>query len=345
MTIPDIPYGHTTDPAPPRPMLGIAIPLGTPAGTYSTTVHAFEDNTPLQLRVWQQYRGTTLDNNIHNHDAIMNQLSDNKAVIPVEARADPGTTLRFTVTEARLTTGASKGSLGAIDPINDPLLGTFPGSSNYANNLSLGASLLPAAIGVSNGKLEQIALYMTTNRQMPNSPYVNPKTDTPLAGSPWYLAYSTLNLPYSPNSGFSFFDATFARSGKYDYDNSARWWTEPTLFGGSSANILNRFPSKPADALGGEPYLAGDAVPQTERHGSPAITSNGATYLFWQGIVDKLPTNAAALIAAKQTQIAQIRDSRTFYQPLGADGAPSGTTLSFPERSGPDETQPETAAD
>ena len=344
MTLPDIPYGHVADSSQPalKPMIGIAVPLGTPAGTYSTTIHAFEDNTPFQLRVWKKYRGEVEDKRIRNHDAIMNQLTDDKsgAVTPIEHRADPGTTLRFSVTEARLTNAASKGSLGAIDPINDPLLLTYPGADNYVNNLSLGASMLPAAIGVADGKTEKIALYMTTNRQLLNSDYFNVDTHTPKAGALWALSYSTLNLPYSKDKGFAFFDATFARGGKFDYDNSAKWWTEPTLFVGSSATIgngvdtrpvtvKNRFPSYPADALNGEPYLTGDAIPQTERHGSPAITSNGATYLFWQGTVDKLPLNAAALLTAKQTQIAQIRDSRTFYQQLGPDGAPFGTTLSF----------------
>ncbi len=332
MTLPDAPYGRATADSHP-PMLGIAIPLGAPVGTYSVRLNAFEDNTPVQMRLWEDYRGSGgYLKNVTDHDGILNQISSGNNTdvnLEGEAQTNPGTTLRFTVMESRLTNGASKGSLGAIDPINDPLLSLYPGSKNQKPAaLSLGSDLLPAALPIAGNNSYTIALYNTTNRQPMGSKFVDGNTYTPIAGAPWYLSYSALSLPYTSGSNnVNFYDAAFARNGVGNYDISGQWWTQPTLFGGTEPALTNRFPSAPGQ-VAGVPSLFGDPVPQTERHGSPAITSdNGVTpYLFWQGSVDKIPTTNAAQLASNPTQ---IRDSRTFYQALDKFGAPTGNTFSF----------------
>ncbi len=332
MTVPDAPYGRTT--TEPRPMIGIAVPLGTPVGTYTATIRAFEDSTPIQLRIWRKYHSANLPGYVADHDGIMNATAQNYPngpYTPEEARTDPALNLRFNVVETRLTNGASGGTLGAIDPINDPLLATYPGSPNYKSSLSLGSNLLPAAIAIPGNSSEKIALFMTTNRQPTNSNNVNSTTDTPKVTAPWFLSYSTLNLPFTASKGFNFYDAAFAISGTKNYDNTGQWWTQPQLFGGTSAAIANRFPSKPGVTVNGvlQPYLPGNAVAETERHGSPALVTDGSqTFVFWQGTVDKVP--ALANLAAQPTQ---IRDSRTFYQTVVFDANGQLVTTNTPTNS------------
>ena len=304
-------------------MIGIAVPLGTPVGTYSATIRAFEDNTPIQLRIWRNYHSAGLPGYVADHDGIMNATASGggASYTPEEAQTDPGMNLRFNVVETRLTNAASPGSLGAIDPINDPLLVTYTGQKVPLSNLSLGSELLPAAIALPGNSSEQIALFTTTNRQPWGHPYVNPQTYTPKAGSPWALSYTMLNLPFTGSSGFNFYDAAFAISGKQAYDNTGQWWATPRLFGGSSyvpgdnaLNIAQRFPSVPGAM---QPYLPGAAVATTERHGSPALVTFGnTTLLFWQGEVDKIPP-----MANLTAQPTQIRDSRTFYQVVPVDSS------------------------
>ena len=342
LTVPDTPYGRSNGES--KPLIGMAIPLGTPVGTYTAKIAVFEDNTPFQMQLWHTYSGQPIVAGV-DHDGILNRYTvplgnnNTSGEVPGEAVTEPGLNLKLTVTESRMTSGVTKGSLGVIDPVLDELDPAYDPKAPQSLNISLGSSLLPAAIPLPlNGNFDngmRIALYMTTNRQPKNSGYLDTAgaqaTYKPMLGTPWSLAYSALTLPIDTKSGF--IDATFAVRGTVSgitttggYDTSERWWTSPTLFKGNPVGLATQFPSRPnVNAMGyAVPYLPGDPVPATERHGSPAIASDfgGNTYLFWQGTVDKNRPGP---------QATQLRDSRTFYQKLDAAGQPdpASPTLSF----------------
>ncbi|HZP80477.1 MAG TPA: hypothetical protein VFB21_02450 [Chthonomonadaceae bacterium] len=314
VTVPAKPYAFLpTDPDVLKqfqpPQIGVAIPLGTPIGTYSNPVFAYEDNVPIQWREWVQASGSGAALGTDG-DGILNvdpANPDPNAARPIEAYSDPSATLKVRVSEARLTKGVTPGTVAQIDPLTQQ---TF------------GADLLPAAFREANASTPNIHLYWTTNRQ-PNG--------TPTANSPFELAYSSLPSAVTqpdPNAPFYFLDYQFANRGN---DTTAQWWTAPTAYPGYAGNgdplNLDRFFPSTAAESNGSPILPGKRVPQTTRYASPAVAqavrSDGAldseAWLFWQGVVDKLAQGAtqASLQSSQQ-------DSRTFYAPLvnGVPGEP-----------------------
>ena len=318
MSIPDGPHGSSISQL---PLVGMAVPLGTPAGTYSAYIRAFEDSTPFQMRVWDAYKGINAPLG-SDHDAVLNQtLTRNgnqiTSVSSLEGVTEPGTLLKITVTESRLTSDATRGSLANIDPL--------PGTT-AANMLtiSLGANMQPAAFMVPSNP-PKIELYMATNRQPAGGAFLDPTTKQPAVNAPWQLAYTTLTLPYS--NALNFFDASFGVHDPKPYSTDERWWEPLATFPPSAPATM--FPSTPGTQVNGilVPSLTGTPIAATERHGSPAIASNGnEAYLFWQGAIDKVRSGLQA--AANGLQNTQITDSRTFWQKL-VNGVPSGPIYSF----------------
>ena len=332
MTLPDVPYGATA-PANSQPKISMAIPLGTPVGTYKAPIYVYEDSTPYQLRQWQNL--SSGDTTGQDHDAILNVGADGN---PNEAFTKPYFTLQVTVTETRLTGDASPGTLGQLDPMS-----IINGTTRNPLTLSpsLGANLQPAVVMLPNmfgSNSPGIALFTTTNRQT-TSTLLDGTTGTPIARAPFALAYSRLSLPYNTftdksGSKFTFFDANLSRKSAINYGTDSLWWDKPLLFAGQTApntpaplSVL--FPKDAGEALAGKvgsavpSVLPGTRVDATARFASPAVavSPNGSeSYLFWQGAIDKINPGP---------QATQQTDSRTFYQPLGADGTPSGATYSF----------------
>jgi hypothetical protein len=320
------------------PKIGLAIPVGTPVGTYSTAVNVFEDNTPPQWREWLAASvGYTagVDN-----DNILNITSTGSLL---ESHTDPTFTLKATVREARLTQGWTNGTLPQVD-------GASAGGFG-------GANTLPAvwmAPGTISGNLDprQLWMYWTTNRAL---------TNTPAANAAWTLAASALPAPYTYDSStYPLYtgDFNFAVTGA-----NAEWWTQPTIFAGygsggtgSAATTSYLFPSSQADQASATigtfvpPFLAGTVLDPTTpannpslRLTNPAVTqsldlsggygpanaSDKEAYLFWQGSVDKLSTSAT-----QNNANVAVTDTRTFWQPIGntggTAGAPQGPTYSLP---------------
>ncbi len=283
-----------------QPQVGVAVPLGTPVGTYANPIFVYEDNLPIQ---WREWLSSTQSNAAlgADNDAILNV--DPNTGFPVEAYADPTFTLKVRVREARLTGGVTKGTLGEVDP-----LGTLP----------LSADLLPTAYRNPDPNAPNISLFWATNR--------DPNTGAILPEAPWSLAFSRLpGLVNTVGNGFSFLDYRFAVPGAL---NQAQWWSPTTLFpgynNGQPANLADLFPSAPTN--NGVPYLPGNPIPQTVRYASPqvavAVHSDGTqdpeAYLFFQGNVDKA-----------RSQQREQQDSRTFWTALDATGTPTGPILSF----------------
>ena len=328
MTLPDVPYGETA-PADSQPKISMAIPLGTPVGTYKAPIYVYEDNTPYQLRQWQNL--SIGDTTGRDHDAVLNVGADRN---PNEAFTKPYFSLQVTVTETRLTGDASPGTLAQLDPMS-----IINGVTRNPLKLSpsLGANLQPAAVMLPNmfgSNVPGIALFTTTNRQQ-NSTLLDGTTGTPLARAPFALAYSRLSLPYNvftdtSGSKFTFFDANFSRPSpsNINYGTDSLWWDKPLLFTGQTAPNTPAqpsalFPSLASEATNSASVLPGTRVDATARFASPAVAAlpNGsAAFLFWQGAIDKIHPGP---------QATQQTDSRTFYQPLGADGTPNGPTYSF----------------
>jgi hypothetical protein len=327
-TVPDVPHNFNANDfpgfVPNKPVLSMAIPLGTPSGTYAGNIFAFEDNTPFQWRSWLELsRGQSLNNVLADRDGVLNTNIQNGQ--PLEPFTDPTFNLRVTVVESRLTEGITPGSLSQIDL---PFLSV--GTPDQWQFSPAGGDMLPAAIKVpdANPANQRIALYWATNRQPANSPFSN-ANGLPMANSPWSLAFSTLPTP----SG----DSNFFRPGAVGTANAA-WWSAPTLFkglvGNAPATTEYLFPSTINEArnaaFGGviPPYQPGTRALQTERHASPATAlainpanfNDPEAYLVWTGSIDKVRVSG--------DQQFQQTETRTFYTAL-ANGLPTGQTLSF----------------
>jgi hypothetical protein len=302
-TIPD--RSHDQDPldtsAYQQPKIGVAVPVGQPSGTYTGQVFLFEDNTPIQWRNWLAVSQGLQSNDASigmDHDGVLNVAS---AGSPIEAYTNPSFKLSVTVTEARLTNGVTPGTLPEVDLAAGGFVSLQP------------AVIRPLVPGNSGGGTSNMILYWTrANPATPNAPYG--------------LSYSMLPGSYTalPTGGV-LGDFGFSVTGV-----NSQWWSQPTAFPATDIVTLgNLFPSSPPanPTATTPPYLAGSIAPNTVKFATPAtaqaINLNNPTdpesWLFWQGVVDKV----GAITASAQGQ--QLVDSRTFYVSLNPLSGPVGT--------------------
>jgi len=326
MSIPDVAYGdpgglltaltnHDTKTYGPgnertfKPQISVAIPLGTPAGTYSMPVYVFEDHIPEQWRSWVYYQQNVggignpdqiVQNAPGDNDGVMNTVPQGGVADPrliAEARANPFQ-LKVTVAEARLTNGSSPASYIQID--------------NRGNNPALGANIQPVA--TRDQKTGNLVLYWPSNRFWNGTTWVDPGTPD----APWYLFSTQLNMAGNnalPLSNQTFYDWQYEPGGK------TQWWNPlglPQQYPTATVPIeKGLFPAQTSEILpgapGATPLVPGNLNPLTVRHATPALvqdedTSNNGlgTLLFWQGSATK--TGAAGGTFAN--------DTRTFYVPL-----------------------------
>jgi len=318
LSIPDVAYG---DPAglltslaatrEVKPKIGVAIPLGTPAGTYSAPIYTFEDNTPPQWREWVNlYRtlsGTTGDNAMdvaRDDDGVLNIQIAGGQTTPVEGVANPTFNLKVTVREARLTNEPSfpngvspAGSFRQID-------------ARSLDGPAFGTDLQP--VGWRDRGTGNLLLYWASNRQ--NN--FQPALQTP--DTPWYLFFSRLNpvIGNVPPYG-AIYDWRFETNG-------TRWW-EPLANQAQypgSAVTTSIFPRQQSDVVGNPntPVVPGEINPLTERHATPALAQDDdpdkpapPVWLFWQAFVYK---------NAGMGGQSSVLDTRTVYVPLTSAGVP-----------------------
>ena len=308
------------------PAMAIAVPLGTPVGTYSSPIFPYEDALPIQ---WQEWLYASTSNTVPkpanilgNNDGILNTTN---AGAPSEPYANPAPILKVAVREARLTEGTTGGTMPQIDVRNS--------SGNFD---PIGFNLQPSAImvpqsGNATNIYNKIFLYWATNRQLDparnNGQYQSGGLPTPFA--PYNIAYSSLNTPYSNLNGYFRGDADF---GYYKGNNAPtangiqlpQWWSVkyPT---NSPFALLPGFDASgmPLDYLKLFPQTAGSPdMPNAAsvRYGSPATTLatqynvatgefelNQEAYLTVQGSVDKSKGKDA-----NNTPLAQQTETRTF---------------------------------
>ncbi len=346
LTIPDVPHDlnagnyATTLFAPRSPELGIAVPIGTPAGTYTGTVIPYEDRLPVQWSEWlRSTRPAGSSNQIGSvigfEDGIFNVSS---ALQPLEPFADPGIKVRIAVRESRLTNGVFAGDLSQIDLLN-PLSNPGKDLRNTAQATG-GANLQPAPIQLLNPSNNQvpaltdtnIGLYWTTNRQANQS-------GVPQPNMPWSIAYTALRLPYASfidqKTATDYFrtDSLFASNGSGSYSPtqttdpllvSAQAWLTPQLINYDNTGLFPNTGNESPNAA---------AVPNTVKFASPATTlatnivGNGLAYsyniddteayLTYMGQVDK--TEPLSTAAAGNSS---LTDTRLFWSLLDNVTAP-----------------------
>ena len=329
------------------PKIGIAIPMGTPVGTYYNQIHFYEDSTPPQWAEWLAASGANYVPGTSN-DGVLNVTQTGA---PLEVHTDPTFTVKVSVREARITGNPTAGDLPMADSgatlINQP--NTSGGNTTAAVYMAPGV----AGPGLDARKLW---LYWSTNRTF--------NGQVPPANAPWELAISNLPAPYVlglPLFPPAFSDFNFALPGSGAGaaaalpQNMATWWTTPTGFigngpGGGALGLGNLgilFPQSPNEQAAA---TVGNFVPpqlpavqrnvDTLRMVNPSVAQtlnlstgygkydvDGEAYLFWTGFVDKSNNGSGGGTAI-------TRDTRTFYQLLGTtnaanSGAPQGPTFSM----------------
>lgn len=310
-----------------KPKVSVAIPLGTPVGTYSVSLTPFEDHFPQQWREWvstyNSYNGTTdpLNSYAVDDNGILDVVTTPNGTSAVEGVSN-SFKLKVTVRESRLTNGTTPGSYYGIDIRN--------------TDLAFGANFQPTALrdrGTGN-----LLLWWASNR--PDNFGTLDVTAPGAAEKPFFLFNSYLTSKIQPNvPGYgNVFDWSFETNGQ------SRWWSPlpannaPFPSAIAPEQLFPRYSGDVTSPTNPLPLVPGTIVPNTMRHATPTLVQDDdpnkaapPAYAFWQGAVYKTASGAAAVGQNNN----YILDTRTFYTPLEAGtGKPvlpgSGVPYSFP---------------
>ena len=180
-TLPSVPYYG-------KPVVGIAVPLGTPVGTYSGTIRTYEGSDPYKASDPTEsansgYSGTYTGP--HYKKAKADQQSgsvtddyytafyvNNSTNIPEQYYSDPGTTLKIAVRESRFTDGPPLvGAVTGSTSGDAPYLALPSGDPSSVNN-SAGAPLPTSDVqpfvfsvpGTGDKNLFNMGLLFVSNR-------------------------------------------------------------------------------------------------------------------------------------------------------------------------------------
>lgn len=344
-----------------RPKIGIAPPLGTPAGTYAAPVYVFEDAYPVQWRNWlaiynpsNNPLAAAVDDNGMPDFRVYADPADREgtASIPVEPMVQNPFTLKIQVREARLTNAmATQPAPGAPMMQTD---GTFPQvdvrapSAQNPTGAAFGANFMPSVVfhSVGSGGSLQTSLLLAWASNRPENFGPGPT----MQDVPWGLFYSQLaggGSTFDPGGGYG---ASAPQLFGWRFDplsaTPSRWWSPTGLampFPPSGA-AQALFPSQGSDVVGpattvvvpGE-ILSNQAGQPMVVHASPALVRDEAPtgrspelWMFWQGAANKVATGSGGASL----------DARTFYAPITREGsgayvpdlgsAPGGVPYSFP---------------
>jgi hypothetical protein len=142
VTVPDVPHANLPNnngyvelsgqPYGGRPQISIAVPVGTPVGSYTQTVTAFEGFDPTT----NVYTGPTYGSQIYsingwepvngvagNFDAVLDVLPTATGTASIQTQSSPGTTLKVNVVESPLTD---------VLPLTSTVTTPTPGTYNAA---------------------------------------------------------------------------------------------------------------------------------------------------------------------------------------------------------------------
>ncbi|HEY3328423.1 MAG TPA: hypothetical protein VGK19_00235 [Capsulimonadaceae bacterium] len=359
LTVPDQPHdaantASSTGASPAR--LSIAVPLGTPVGTYAQTLRVFEahDAAPATLAN-MPYVGPTYGGNFYpltpaaktaaNADPAQTPETGFKVSsgTPQQYYSDPGTVLKVTVTEARLTSGGPLriASGGISDSAVMPMIDSDRGSSlsgvsglgGYPTPLTsdiqpwaFPASLYPTASGASN-----IGLLWTSGRI---DFYDGPsKRMWPfdVFGSSMQTVAAAGASPYQPGWGTVVNTAGRSTTG----GTPAFWWSDPTTVTNYGAQTLT------AAAQG---YDASVVVPEYANPSGPGtnyvllVTANttanagAASTTTYRLRLDSLVGSDFSVLGASNTSASVPAVLTTSSEPIFH---PRGVVVDVPDASQP----------
>ncbi len=327
-TVPDVPHNYTGVQLP-SPEIGVAVPYGTPVGTYTGRLIAYEDELPIQWQAWlSTLRGSTTGLPVNN-DGILNTSS----ISAVQGLTDPTGTvnagilepvsnavpIQVKVIENRLTNGVTPGSLSQMDLVN-PLLAFTSASGGQPGpyNTSPALAYVPGGTNQATAPSNLVCFWSSSRNTAAGTAQEN-------------LDASQIVLPYAV---FSYAGANgqtqFVRGDAVTAGGTAvntQWWSTPqqllTLTSGLATTF---FPSTGDSGISGTPSIdtlrfADPAVTQTvDVNSVGAATTPGSDplgYIFYRGQVDKSVGGQQSI------------DHRLLYQTLNG-ATPQGTPIAYP---------------
>jgi hypothetical protein len=271
-TVPDVPYRNlpgdagsynlTGLPYGGRPVVSLAIPLGTPVGTYSQTITAFEGSDPTS----SVFEGPAYAGQLYTNNGWMAPSAGtgatgyawalgvtNSGTTAEQQQSNPGTTLIATVIENRQTDGPPLPVINASGTYNSVLPGTDTGVSRpNSNDLQPWAFYDPSANSVPTfGLLWGSARNAKTGN--PSAPYslygsamIAPDNllNTPTSGgNSWWspasqLTEGTINSPITSEASYAASTYLALNGGS----TNALWVTSQTSNTGSIVYSLNVAP-------------------------------------------------------------------------------------------------------
>lgn len=344
-----------------RPKIGIAPPMGTPAGTYSAPVYVFEDAYPVQWRNWlalydaanNPLAAAVDDNGMPDFRTYVDPTDRSRtASVPVEPIIQNPFRLKIQVREARLTNAPAYQPVPAAPYLQQdgtaPQIDLRAPSAQNPSGAAFGANFMPTAVfhvtGSGTNVTPRLLVAWTSNR--PENFGAGPT----MPNVPWRLNYAQLtggSSVYDPAGTFGSM-APLLFGWRFDITTATpnRWWSPTGLAQPVPPLTLTQalFPSQPSDVVGsdriqavpgeiptnpaGEPLVA-HSSPALVRDESP-VAGSPDLWLFWQGAVNKVAAGAGGASL----------DARTFYVPIigtnlgtlvpDINQSPSSRVYSFP---------------
>ena len=253
-------------PATSVPYIGLAVPLGTPVGTYSQRVQLFEGidqagytnigqgNTYTPLMP-PKYGGQQISL-VGTPPTAAISVGDTWYANVVRTGSTP-TVVKGTVTEERVTDGTSYGTLPHIDPVNAGPRGVADFQPSAFRDLFWNGGTLSGTGG--------LGLVWTTSRGF--NPTATPST-------PPYNIEGAV-LPFTT----SYFDSTKTVGND---SRATQWWKVPAV-GGSNPNglLFTNTIAPPNGVSTGMTFAPDQQLP----NGSGAFQSDGSVYAFVQNVV------------------------------------------------------------
>lgn len=246
-------------PATAVPFIGLAVPLGTPVGTYSQRFQLFEGIDPQGYHdigqggtytplLSPKYGGVQISVGGNPPGA----LDDTWRATIVRTGSTPSV-VKGTVTEARVTDGTTFGTLPHLDPVNAGPRGVADFQPSAFRNVFWNGSTLQG-----DGSL---GLVWTTSRGFNSA-----------AAPPYNIAGAV--LPFTAG----YFDSTKTVGN----DSSTRWWKLPAVTGTNPNGLLfNNVIAPPNGVSTGMTFATDQQLP----NGSGAFQSDGSVYAFVQNVV------------------------------------------------------------
>lgn len=305
MTVPDVPHGSVVVPSTTSyasigiahlPLVSVAVPLGTPVGTYAQNLRLFEGYDiksgslpydPLIGPTYDGQRGGFAPFDPAGSDA--NNLNNNPLEIydsPLLPYSDPGTQIKVTVGEDRLTNAYTPGALPMIDvtPRGVQVNGTSLPTTNFAPSAfrdpkSSNLNLFWTTAAGTSPPVYNIAAANLAFTGTPTGGYFTPAASK----TQWWTPNSGLSLPAGNNVGWNVAlnQVALSNGAGYAPDTAATTGYGFAVNIGTTTPYLSSIGCVPITTQNGSPTGASIAVtapstqPKSDVHGLKFTLSNG----------------------------------------------------------------------